>query len=866
MSEHVPTDRAEAVRCLFDELVEVGPEERAERLRNVSDRAVRWEVAALLEAHGEAGERIGALDELHALLAPREGASPGAEPDQHARPDPLDLEGARVRQYQITKHLGGGGMGVVYKARDTKLDRPVALKFLPPHLTTSREAKERLIREAKAASALDHPNICTIHDIGETDEGRLFIVMAHYEGETLKKKIAREPLPVAEALDYVIQIAQGLEKAHAAGIVHRDVKPANVLVTADHVVKILDFGIAKVAGVNLTRTGATPGTVAYMSPEQARGEAVDARVDLWSLGVVLYEMLTGRRPFSGDHEQAVIYSILNEAPEPIRALQPELPAASEAVVRKLLQKDREDRYQRAEDVLRDLRSIQRGGEAAHAATPVLDRILSRRRVLTLGGVALLLAVSVLLGRLLPAGGDASITSLAVLPIADHSGNPDKEYFAAGMHEALIGELAQIDALRVISRTSAMRYQDSDKSVPEIARELNVDAVVEASLVSAGERVRIQVRLIQALPQEQHRWAQVYDRDMQDVLALHSDVARAIAQEINVTLTPEEEARLADTRRVNPQAYEAYLKGRFYLYKLSPAHYETALQYFESALKLDSSYAPAYAGIADVWGHLDQWGGVLPREAHEKLEAALTNALALDSTLAHAYVVLGTENYCYEWDWDASEAALKKAIELNPNHAEARLFYGDFLLSMKRPEEAVAQMKRALELDPLNPFSHTMLGWALFATRQYDEAIVQLQKALEAEPSISLALRCLWSIYYLKGMQDEALETAKRFYRAQDREEVVEDLAQGYDVGGYEAAYRVAADRLADRARRAYVPAMRIARLYTFAGDSEAALDHLEKAYEERFASMFSLNVDPHWDRLRDHPRFQALLEKMELDA
>jgi serine/threonine protein kinase len=468
--------------------------------------------------------------------------------------------GQTISHYRILEEIGGGGMGVVYKAEDTKLKRIVALKFLPPELTRDKEAKTRFIHEAQAASALQHNNICSIHEIDETPDGRLFISMDCYEGETLKDKIANGPLPLEEAMDIAFQVAAGLSEAHAAGMVHRDIKPANTIVTDKGDVKILDFGLAKLAGqTKVTKTGMTVGTVAYMSPEQAKGDETDSRSDIWSLGVMLYEMLADRLPFRGEVEPAMLYSIMNEDPEPVTTIRGDVPIGVEDIIEKALAKERANRYETMDALLSDLATqrdqITLGIKERRFRAM---RSLKRRKRLAVGTVvvAVLVAAAVLVQVFHTRS--MAIDSVAVLPFANLSGDEEQEYFSDGMTVALIKELGQIRALTVISRTSVMQFNKTDKPLPEIARELNVDAVVEASVLRSGDQVRITAQLIRANPERQ-MWAESYERDARDVLSLQSEVARAIAGEIQVTLTRHEQERLASVRPIDPEAYELYLR-------------------------------------------------------------------------------------------------------------------------------------------------------------------------------------------------------------------------------------------------------------------------------------------------------------------
>ncbi len=768
-------------------------------------------------------------------------------------------------RYKIVEEIGRGGMGVVYKAVDNKLKRTVALKFLPFEWTSDPEAKERFTREAQAAAALDHPNICTVYEIDEA-EGRMFISMAFVEGESLKKKVERGLLPIDEALRLGLQIAEGLSEAHKKGIVHRDIKSANIMVTAAGQAKIMDFGLARFSGGTLlTREGMTLGTIAYMSPEQARGEEADHRSDIWSLGVVLYEMLAGRLPFGMERDQAVLYAILKQPPKPLSTVRPEAPAALDQAVGKALEKNREQRYQSAGDLVEDLESIAQGIEP--------ERLRARRRRAGLrrwkraglwAGAAGLLVLLTILGLKLFQGGPRAIETLAVLPLENLSGDPQQEYFSDGMHEALITDLGQVGGLkRVIARSSVMRFKGKKTPLSEIARELKVDGLITGSVLRSGNQVRVSAQLVDPSTETQ-LWARAYERDLRDILSLQNDIVSAITREVKVRLTDQDETRLARTRQVNPEAYDAYLKGMYQWYRFDQEGLSQALQYFNLALEKDPEYAPAYIGIASVWGGRKQQGFAPDREATPKEKAAALKALELDSTLAEVHNMLAGLNTWTDWDWLGAEREFRRAIELNPNYPHPRVYYSHFLNYMKRPKEAQAQAERGVALDPLNTLFQGIYAMYLMQARRYDDAIATLKKVLASSPNDPIALATLRSAYHMKGMYEEALVIWKSSFEAKGDRESVEALAAGYKEGGYRGALRRVAETLAARSQKTFVTPWQVATLYTRAGMNKEALDWLEKALEARDQNMPYICVDPIFDGLRKEPRFQDMLRKMKL--
>ena len=770
-----------------------------------------------------------------------------------------------AERYQILEELGRGGMGVVYKAEDTKLKRTVALKFLPPELTHIPDVKERFMREAQAAAALDHPNICTVYEFDEAEE-KTFISMAYVEGQSLKKKVESGPLELDEALRIATQVAEGLQKAHKKGVVHRDIKSANIMVTEEGEAKIMDFGLARMTGGTLlTKEGMTMGTIAYMSPEQARGEEIDHRTDIWSLGVVLYETFTGQLPFKGEHDQGVVYSILNEQPKPVTDLQAEIPGAIEQIVGKALEKNPDERYQQIDHLLEDLRSISEGivPEGVRARLRKA-KLLKRKRAILYAGIAGILIIMTVIALTLFTGRAEAIDSIAVLPLENLTGDAEQEYFVDGVTDELIGQLGQISGLRrLISRTTVMRYKETDKSLPEIARELKVDALVEGTVYQVGENVRIKLQLFDALPEEQNLWTKTYERATTDVLVMYGEMAGAIADNIQVKLTAQEKTRLADARQVNPEAYDNYLKGKFHVFKFTPPDLEIAMQYFQMALEKEPDYALAYSGIATGWGGRTQFGLLPHREAAPKAKAAAEKAVELDNSLAEVHHVLACVRTWLEWDWEGAEIAFQRAIELNPNYPDARVYYSHLLCYMGRPEEALAQAERAVELDPVSSLYQGIYGTVLVYLRRYDDAIVRFQNVLRTSPYDPVGTDGLWQSLHMKGMYEEALAAAKALYTGIGHAEIGEVMERGYKEDGYSGAISLAAETLVEISREAFIGPYFIFILYAAAGNKEQTLEWLERGYEIKDPNMPYIN-DPRFDFLRDEPRYQELLRKMNL--
>ena len=743
-----------------------------------------------------------------------------------------DLIGKVISHYRIIEQVGQGGMGVVYKARDQKLDRFVALKFLPPHLGADEDEKKRFIQEAKAASALDHPNICTIYEIDETDNGQMFIAMACYTGETLKTRIGRGPLAVEEGIDIAVQTGQGLAKAHERGIVHRDIKPANIIITQDGQVKILDFGLAKLTGqTKITKAGTTVGTVAYMSPEQARGDAADSRADIWSLGVVLYEMLTGQLPFRGQYEQAVMYLILNEEPQSLAGFRAEVPMEVQRIVKKSMQKYRNARYQQMDEMLRDLKSLREDLKSTaikEQSSPDRNRIL-------------------------------------VLPLVNISTDAKDEYFADGMTEELISCLSKISGLRVIARTTAMQYKGAVKSISDISRELGVGTVLEGSIRKAGEQLRITVQLIDAQNQE-HLWSQDYDRKLQDVFAIQCDVAQRVAEALKVQLLAREERQILKKATENLEAFGLYLKGRYYWNKRTAEGFTKAIDHFQEAIGKDPTYALAHAGIADSYALLGDTGvaAIPPKEAFAKAKAAAQKAIQIDGSLAEAHTSLGHLKM-HDFDWSGAEMEFTRAVELNPNYATTYHWYAFYFAVNEKHNEAISAINRALNLDPVSLAISTDVGVLYYYARQYDQAIAQYLKTLEMDPSFVRAYVTLGSAYGQKGMYEEAVEMFQKAIDLSGDRTKIAALGRAYALSGRKGEALQVIDALNELSQHRYVSPYSIALIYAGLGQKDKGFDWLHRAYEERVGDLIYVKVDPYLDSLRPDMRFTTLLKKVGLE-
>jgi eukaryotic-like serine/threonine-protein kinase len=793
--------------------------------------------------------------------------------------------GTLLGPYEILSPLGAGGMGEVYRARDSRLGREVAIKVLPADVASDRGRLDRFEKEARLVASLSHPNILALHDFGQAD-GVLYAVTELLEGDSLRQRLSGETLPIRKVIEIGAAVAEGLAAAHGKGIVHRDLKPDNIFLTFDGQVKILDFGLARTAE-NVSREvqtaapttpaptepGSVMGTVGYMAPEQVRGFSADARSDIFAFGCVLYEMVSGRRAFAAPTAAETMAAILRDTPEPVP--QTQSIASLDRILARCLEKSPDERFQSARDLAFALREM----SVTPATFPGIPQTVSetprrrlRRGPWLVAGLALAAALAGLLLLIptlrphesLPAAG--KIESLAVLPLANLSGDPQQEYFADGMTEELITVLSQIGALRVSSRTSAMRYKGTRKSLPEIARELGVDAVVEGSVLRVGDRVRITAQLIAAAT-DKHLWASSYDRDLRDVLALQGDVAQAIAGEIGVRLTSEEHSRFSRTKKVAPEAYEAYLKGKFYMSRFTAPDTQRSLEYFQQAATKQPDYALAHAGIASAYERLagSAYTVLSPKEAFPKAKAAAMRAVTLDPLLAESYAQLGWASFVFDRDWTTAENQFRRALRLTPNDEALLQNYSLFLARMGRFDEAIREVKRRQELDPLSLGAIVDVGSVLHMARRDGEAIPWFRRVLDMDPTFPRAHWGLGLSLVALKRYDDAIAELRRAADLSSGGVILGSLGFACAVSNRRAEALEIVHRLEESSKLHYVPPAAVAIVFSGLGEREQAVAWLEKAEEARDPWITGLKVEPMFDSLRSDPRFLELLHRVGLN-
>ena len=792
-------------------------------------------------------------------------------------------DGLRVGPYQICAFLGSGGMGEVYRATDTRLGRDVALKFLPPELTQDPKALERFTREARAASALDHANICTLHDIGEY-ETQPYLVMELLEGQSLSERIAAAPLPACEVLDLSLQIISALAAAHAKGIVHRDIKPANIFVTTDGHAKVLDFGLAKLLAEprqpaeafsetekmsvstgteELSQPGVTMGTVAYMSPEQVLGEDVDARTDLFSLGVTMYEMATGRAPFLDTAPRLTAQAILHRDPVAPKQANPTLPPQLDRIILKALSKNRETRYQSAIEFRQELERLRERS----AQTRLADRRLALvfALVVLAAGLATFFWLRLRQTGLIARGARSpEFESIAVLPLVNASGDASLDYLGEGISDNIIRSLSRLSGLKVRSYSSAAALGGRKADPNEIGRRLQVQLLLTGRVIQRGDQLSVSVELVDTRDNSQV-WGEQYNRKFADIFSVQEQLGREIAARMRLRLNNEQSRSLARQSTLDAEAYREYLKGRYSWSRRTGESLRSAIQHFENAITRDPDFALAYAGLADCYVLLSAYSPVPLREHYPKARVAALKAIELDDTLGEARTALALVKENLEWDWVGAEREYRQAIELNPGYATAHHWFATLLLALGRRDEALAEIKQAQDLDPLDLSINSVHGWILHDSRRHDEAIEQLRRTLALDPHFAHARTELGKVYLQKAMYQEAIgefETALALGAAAPR--IQARLAYAHAVSGHSAQAQTMLEQMLARSRNSYFPALEIAIVYLGMGNRDRAFEWLRKALDERCIYLTWLNSDPLYDPVRSDSRFLDLLRRMHL--
>ena len=783
--------------------------------------------------------------------------------------------GESIGPYKILSLLGAGGMGEVYRAEDTRLDRQVALKILADALSEDARSMARFEREAKALAALSHPNILAIHDFG-THQNLMYFVMELLRGETLRARLKSSPIPWRNSIEISALVADGLWAAHSRGIIHRDLKPENIFLTSENGVKILDFGLARIEKTISTEDltsapteeGTQPhtilGTLSYMSPEQVRAETLDSRTDIFSLGIVLYEMLTGNRPFARKTGPEIMAAVLKDEPPDLSKSVEGLPLGVEQALRHCLEKDPNQRFQTARDMAYALRSSSTGAVATvhETAKHALNRRLPSAWIIPL--IALLIVGgSFYLWRTR----EKPMHSIAILPFTNHSLETNSEYLSDGITESVIGTLSQFSQLHVMAHSTVFTYKGKEIDARKVGRELNVEAVVTGRVTRQGDQLTIRADLVNAADGVEI-WGQQYTRQITDILDVQEEISREIATKLRLKMTGEEQKLLSKQYTKNTEAYQLYLKGRYYYYKPTDEDLPKSLDFFEKAIVADSKYALAYAGLADTYHKMTTEGMLPPKEGFPKVATAAQKALELDDTLAQVHAALAAVRFAYDWNWNAAEREVKRGIELDPNCLECRHFYGRYLRAMGRFDDAIAQVKHAQQLDPLSLEINNTLGSIYYWARQFDNAIEQYKKTLEIDPNFPDAHDYLADAYSGKKMYKEAIEEEQKYLELVGESESAEALSRNYKTYGYRKSkqmqFEEQLDLYMDAAKEQYVSPMAFAVIYAHLDKKDQAFHWLEEAYKERSIFLIFLKTDPQFDNLRSDQRFMELLKRIGL--
>jgi len=785
--------------------------------------------------------------------------------------------GQTISHYRIVEQLGAGGMGVVFKAEDSRLERAVALKFLPEKLAQSTQALDRFRREARAASALNHPGICTIYDIGEQD-GRAFIAMEFIDGETLRNHIHGKPLPLGELLELGIEIADALEAAHAEGIIHRDIKPANIFVTRRGRAKVLDFGLAKLVPKGITSAdsdadsqdsnsivGIISGTPSYMSPEQVRGDGLDSRTDIFSLGLVLYEMATGRQAFGGGTGGIIIEAVLTRPPVPVRSINPDIPQRLEEIIDKALHKNRDQRYQHAADLGADLQRLKREIDSgSRSASEISQSAISTAGPLSSTGEHLSRTPTDDTRALRARRVSKTIDSLAVLPFDNASRDPEHEYLSDGITASLINILATVPKLRVMAQSTVFRFKGRAIDPQAVGRDLNVRAVLTGRVMQSGGSLRIGAELVDVATGSR-LWGAQYDRKSGDIFAIQDDISNEISEKLKLQLTHAQKKKLTRHQTEDPEAYRIYLKGRHHWNRWTEEGFYKAIEYFQQAIDRDPAYALAYAGIADSYVLLG-WNSYLPpKDAFPKAKAAALKALQFDPDLGEAHTPLAAVLWLYDWQWPEAEKEFKRSLELNPTYPTANHWHAEYVMTMGRHAEAIAQMKNSQALDPLSLIINVAIGWAYYTARRYDEALAQLKQTVELDPNYPVTYWILGLVHRTMGRNATAIAEGEKGVRFSGGSPLMRAaLAQSYGKAGRREEAMQILDDLTSLAKSKYVAPHFFAGIHIGLGENDRALDYLEKSYEDHSHWLIYLHIDPVMDDLRNEPRFQDLLKRVGL--